>query len=68
MFNVQGLVEFFKQNIGTFMSVLESLWSILKGNLTILVGSFSALVSILLGGGTAVLNFILNVVSLYKCA
>lgn len=64
MFNIQGITEFVKQNIGTFMSVMESLWSILKGNLTILVGSFSALLSILLGGGTAVLNFILNVVCL----
>lgn len=62
MFNVKGLTEFVKQNIGTFMSVLESVWSILKGNISIVVGSFSALISIVLGGGTAVLNFILNMV------
>lgn len=63
MFNIKGLTEFVKQNIGTFMSVLESVWTILKGNFSIIVGSFSALLSILLGGGTAVLNFILNMVN-----
>lgn len=63
MFNIQGITEFVKQNIGTFMSLLESVWSILKGNISLVLGSFSAFVSVLLGGGTAVLNFILNVVS-----
>lgn len=66
MFNIKGLTEFVKQNIGTFMSVLESVWSILKGNFSIVIGSFSALISIVLGGGTAVLNFILNMVNSFK--
>lgn len=52
-----------KQNIGTFMSLLESVWSILKGNINLVVAFFSAFISILFGGGTAVLNFVLNVVS-----
>ncbi|KAF5293264.1 hypothetical protein FQR65_LT11004 [Abscondita terminalis] len=62
MFNVQGITEFVKQNIGTFMSLLESVWSILKGNISLVVGSFSAFMSVLFGGGTAVLNFILNMI------
>lgn len=64
MFNIQGITEFIKQNIGTFMSLLESVWGILKGNVTLVASSFSAFMSILLGGGTAVLNFILNIVFL----
>ncbi|KAF5273133.1 hypothetical protein FQA39_LY07623 [Lamprigera yunnana] len=60
MFNVQGITEFVKQNIGTFMSLFESVWSILKGNISLVLGSFSAFMSVLFGGGTAVLNFILN--------
>lgn len=45
------------------MSLLESVWSILKGNINLVVAFFSAFISILFGGGTAVLNFVLNVVS-----
>lgn len=44
------------------MSVLDSVWSILKGNLSLAFYSFTALIGILFGGGTAVLNFILNMV------
>lgn len=63
MFNINGLIDFGKQNVGTLMSLLESLWSILIGNLSLIIGSFSTFLSLILGGGTAVLNFILNVVS-----
>lgn len=66
MFNVNGLVEFLKQNVGTLMSLLESIWSIVKGNIGLVLGSFSTFVSVLLGGGTAVLNFILNTVNNYN--
>lgn len=62
MFNVQGITEFVKQNIGTFMSLMDSIWGILKGNISLVLGSFSAFMSVLLGGGTAVLNFFLNVI------
>ncbi|CAG9864333.1 unnamed protein product [Phyllotreta striolata] len=62
MFNLSGLLEFGRQNIGTLISLLESVWGILKGNISLILGSFSTFVSVLLGGGTAVLNFLLNVV------
>ncbi|XP_072383080.1 transmembrane protein 245 [Diabrotica undecimpunctata] len=62
MFNLNGIMDFGKQNIGTLMSLMESVWGILKGNISLILGSFSTFVSVLLGGGTAVLNFILNVV------
>ncbi|XP_044263709.1 transmembrane protein 245 [Tribolium madens] len=60
MFNLNGIVEFAKQNVGTLLSLLESVWSIVKGNIGLVLGSFSAFLSVILGGGTAVLNFILN--------
>ncbi|XP_018335712.1 transmembrane protein 245 isoform X2 [Agrilus planipennis] len=62
IFNVNGLTEFVKQNIGTVKSLLESLWSIVISNVSLILGSFSTFMSIVLGGGTAVLNFILNVI------
>lgn len=64
MFNLSGMMDFAKQNIGTLMSLVESIWAIVKGNIGMVLGSFSAFLSIILGGGTAVLNFILNVVRL----
>jgi predicted PurR-regulated permease PerM len=60
MFNLNGIVDFAKQNVGTLLSLLESVWSIVKGNIGLVLGSFSAFLSVILGGGTAVLNFILN--------
>ncbi|CAH0550108.1 unnamed protein product [Brassicogethes aeneus] len=62
LFNLTGMVDFAKQNVGTLMSLLESIWSILKGNISLILGSFSTFISVILGGGTAVLNFILSVI------
>lgn len=66
MLNLSGIMSFINQNVGTLLSLLDSVWSIVKGNISLLLGSFSAFVSVLLGGGTAVLNFILNTVCNYK--
>ncbi|XP_019872983.1 transmembrane protein 245 isoform X2 [Aethina tumida] len=62
MFNINGIVDFAKQNVGTLISLLESVWSIVKGNISLILGSFSTFLSVILGGGTAVLNFILSVI------
>ncbi|PNF24150.1 Transmembrane protein 245 [Cryptotermes secundus] len=62
LFNVNAMVTFAKENVETLMSVLDSVWSILKGNLSLAFYSFTALIGIVFGGGTAVLNFILNMV------
>lgn len=56
------MVDFARQNVGTLMSLLESVWGIVISNIGLVIGSFSTCVSIVLGGGTAVLNFILNMV------
>jgi hypothetical protein len=62
LFNVNAMVAFAKENVETLMSVLDSVWSIMKGNFSLAFYSFTALIGILFGGGTAVLNFILNMV------
>lgn len=62
LFNVNAMVAFAKENVETLMSVLDSVWSIFKGNMSLAFYSFTALIGILFGGGTAVLNFILNMV------
>lgn len=62
MFNTNALMDFAKQNVGTLLALLDSLWSLLKGNITLMLGSLSAITSVLLGGSSAVLNFILSLV------
>lgn len=62
LFNVNAVVAFAKENVETLMSVLDSVWSILKGNMSLAFYSFTALIGIVFGGGTAVLNFIVNMV------
>lgn len=59
---MNAILAFAKENVETLMSVLDSVWSIFKGNLNLAFYSFTALIGILFGGGTAVLNFILNMV------
>lgn len=54
--------SFVRDNIGTLMSVSESIWSILKGNISVVLSLVTTAFSILFGGGTAVLNFVLNFV------
>ena len=59
---MNAILAFTKENVETLMSVLDSVWSIFKGNLSLAFYSFTALIGILFGGGTVVLNFILNMV------
>ncbi|XP_070393250.1 transmembrane protein 245 isoform X6 [Dermacentor albipictus] len=54
--------SFVRDNIGTLMSVFESIWSLLKGNISVVLSLLTTTISILFGGGTAVLNFVLNFV------
>ncbi|XP_054712364.1 transmembrane protein 245-like isoform X2 [Uloborus diversus] len=58
--NMDLIVNFVKENIGTLLSVLDSVWTILKGNISLAFSALTAIVSLLFGGGTAVLNFVLN--------
>lgn len=57
------VIHVIKENIDTVLSVLESVWMVLKGNLTLLFSALTALFSLLLSGSSALLNGCLNFVS-----
>ncbi|KAL3836498.1 hypothetical protein ACJMK2_021925 [Sinanodonta woodiana] len=58
--NISGVVEFVKENIETFLSVLESIWLVLKGNMNLVLSVLTSVLSLVFGGGTALLNFVLS--------
>lgn len=58
----QGLISLIKTNIGTLLEVTDSIWLIVKQNLNVLVTIVGALFSLLLGGGHAVITFLINAV------
>ncbi|XP_065558651.1 transmembrane protein 245-like isoform X2 [Artemia franciscana] len=60
LLNVTLLVDFAKQNVGTLMSVVDSLWSVAKANVQIVFNILAMLITVIAGGGTAILNFIIN--------
>ncbi|XP_053986250.1 transmembrane protein 245 isoform X1 [Hylaeus volcanicus] len=62
LFNMTSIQNFIKENIGTFMSVLDSIWSIVKGNMSVILTIFTELFYIVLMSGSAVLNFTLSMV------
>lgn len=62
LFNMTSIQNFVKENIGTFMSVLDSIWSIVKGNMSVILTIFTELFYIILMSGSAVLNFALSMV------
>lgn len=63
LFTFAHAADFVKENLGIFVSVLESVWLLLKSNVSLCLSILSAIFSIILGGGTAVLNFVLSTVS-----
>ncbi|XP_071101496.1 transmembrane protein 245-like isoform X1 [Haliotis cracherodii] len=62
LFNVGSLVSFAQDNVGTFMSVFESIWLVIKGNMDLMMNIVTAILSMVLGGGTAILNFIISAI------
>ncbi|XP_016767868.1 transmembrane protein 245 isoform X2 [Apis mellifera] len=62
LFNMTGIQNFIKENIGIFMSVLDSIWNIVKGNMSVILTIFTELFYIILMSGTAVFNFVLSMV------
>ncbi|KAG1678137.1 Transmembrane protein 245 [Nymphon striatum] len=58
--NLSFISEFAKENLGTLMSVMDSLWVVLRGNFSLIINLVTAIFSVLLVGGTAVLNFFVN--------
>lgn len=62
LFNMTNIQNFVKENIGICMSVLDSIWSIVKGNMSVILTIFTELFYIILMSGSAVLNFTLSMV------
>lgn len=60
----QGLISLIKTNIGMLLEVTDSVWLIVKQNLNILTSIIGALLSVLLGGGHAVITFLVNSVNI----
>lgn len=60
--DISAITSFVKDNLDTLQTVIDSLWVILKGNVTIFISVFTAILSVVFGGGTAVLNFVINFV------
>ncbi|EZA55926.1 transmembrane protein 245 isoform X2 [Ooceraea biroi] len=62
LFNMTSIQNFARENIGILMSVLDSIWSIVKGNMSVILTIFTELFYIVLMSGSAVLNFVLSTV------
>lgn len=62
----QGMISLIKTNIGMLMEVTESVWLIVKQNLSTLTSIFGTLLSLFLGGGQAVFTFLVNAVSMQR--
>ncbi|GFO39768.1 transmembrane protein 245-like [Plakobranchus ocellatus] len=60
MLHMSAAVEFVKQNLGMFMSVLESVFTVMKSNMTLILTVVTFVFSAILGGGTAILNFVIS--------
>ncbi|XP_052868293.1 transmembrane protein 245 isoform X2 [Anopheles cruzii] len=57
-----GLIGFIKSNFGMLWEVADSLWMLLRTNLTLLLSAVGTLVSAILGGGHAVLKFLFHTI------
>lgn len=59
----QGLIGWVKKNVDILMDVTNSVWLIVQANLSVLSTICGTMLSLLLGGGQAVVTFIINSVS-----
>lgn len=56
----QGVIGWVKKNVDILMDVTNSVWVIVQANLSVLTSICGTMMSLLLGGGQAVITFILN--------
>lgn len=52
-------------NVNLNFQVLENVWMVLKGNMSLMLSIATAALSIVLGGGTAILNLFISAVSIH---
>jgi predicted PurR-regulated permease PerM len=62
MFNNKNLFDIIKSNIGILLSVVDSIYTILKSNLNILYTVLQVTLSLLFQSGSAVFNFIIQMI------
>ncbi|GAB6032073.1 hypothetical protein CHUAL_010438 [Chamberlinius hualienensis] len=62
LFNWSSMVAFVKENVDTFVAVLQASWSVLKGNISLALSAVTITVSIIFGGGSALLSFLFNLI------
>ncbi|KAK4309698.1 hypothetical protein Pmani_018695 [Petrolisthes manimaculis] len=60
--SISFVTEVVRENLGTVMSVLESLWSLVLGNLSLAISTLTAAASLLLGGSLSILNALISVI------
>uniref|UniRef100_T1IVB2 Transmembrane protein 245 n=1 Tax=Strigamia maritima TaxID=126957 RepID=T1IVB2_STRMM len=68
LFDFSKLTELFKENIGTFLSVLDGVWNVAKGNISLVMNASTAIFSVLFSSGSAILNFFVNLVVVFFTA
>lgn len=59
----EGIIAWAKSNVGMLRDVMDSLWIILQKNMYLLGTVFGSIFSVLLGGGHAVVTFVVDTVS-----
>ncbi|CAB3245659.1 unnamed protein product [Arctia plantaginis] len=61
-FDYSGIVSWVQANLGTLSAIATSIWAPLASNVSLLAGSVGALTSLLLCGGSALINIFINLV------
>lgn len=59
----QGIIGWAQSNTQTILEVAESLWHIIRTNLSIIVSFTGDILSLVLSGGQACIEFILDMVN-----
>ncbi|XP_026742956.1 transmembrane protein 245-like isoform X2 [Trichoplusia ni] len=62
MFDYSGIVTWVQANVGTLSAIATSIWAPLASNVSLLAGSVGAFTSLLLCGGSAIINMFINLV------
>lgn len=60
--NFSLCAKIFKQNWDTLVSVTDSVIIVLKGNISLVLGFVTATLSLLIGGGNVIMNFIIDLI------
>lgn len=56
------VVGFARENVGTFVNLMKSVWTVLVSNIALTVKVITSMLSVIFGGGTAILNVVLSAV------